>query len=59
MIYGLIRQLVEYGLECGLVKPEDTIYTVNRLFALFKLDGDEAAIPAETVAASSGSSHNL
>lgn len=60
MICDLIRQLVEYGLECGLVKPEDTIYTVNRLFALFKLDGDEAAIPTgELTKASSGSSHNL
>ena len=48
MIYDLIRQLVEYGLDCGLVQPEDTIYTANRLFALFKLDGDDAAIPAHT-----------
>ncbi|MBQ8560504.1 MAG: galactose-1-phosphate uridylyltransferase, partial [Spirochaetaceae bacterium] len=48
MMYNLIRQLVEYGLDCGLVQPEDTIYTANRLFALFKLDGDDAAIPAHT-----------
>ena len=48
MIYDLIRQLVEYGLDCGLVQPEDTIYTANRLFALFKLDGDDVAIPAHT-----------
>ena len=48
MIYDLIRQLVEYGLDFGLVQPEDTIYTANRLFALFKLDGDDAAIPAHT-----------
>ena len=66
MIYNLIGQLVEYGLECGLVKPEDTIYTVNKLFALFKLDGDATAIPADntilagkTAVASSGNNHNL
>ena len=66
MIYNLIGQLVEYGLECGLVKPEDTIYTVNKLFALFKLDGDATAIPADntilagkTAVASSDNNHNL
>ena len=48
MMYDLIRQLVEYGFDCGLVQPEDTLYTVNRLFALFKLEGDDAAIPAHT-----------
>ena len=49
MMYTLIRQLVEYGLGCGLVQPEDTMYTANRLFALFKLDGDSAAIPDAAV----------
>lgn len=29
MMYDLVRQLVEYGLECGLVQPEDTVYTVT------------------------------
>ena len=29
-----IRELVRYGLATGLVEPEDTIYTTNRLLEL-------------------------
>ncbi len=38
MIQNDIRNLVAYGLETGLVLPEDEIYTVNRLLELFQLD---------------------
>lgn len=38
MIQQKILELVEYGLVTGLVKPEDNIYTINRLLELFGLD---------------------
>ncbi len=37
-IYEAIRQLVNYGLETGLVDQNDEIYTINRLLELFQLD---------------------
>ena len=45
MIYTAIKQLIEYGLDTKLILPEDVIYTANRLFALFHLDGNDSAIP--------------
>ncbi len=33
-----IKKLVEYGLDTGLIKPFDEIYTTNALLAKFKLD---------------------
>lgn len=46
MIQNSIREFVRYGLATGLVEPEDTIYTINRLLELFGLeDGDVAAAP--------------
>ncbi len=41
MIYTLIKKLVNYGLQTGLVPDEDAIYTTNRLLELFRLDGME------------------
>ncbi len=38
MIQKNIRKLVQYGLNTGLIKPEDKIYTTNRLLELFRLD---------------------
>ena len=43
MIQSSIRELVRYGLATGLVEPEDTIYTANRLLELFVLDELEDA----------------
>lgn len=38
MIQKNIRKLVQYGLNTGLIEPEDKIYTINRLLELFQLD---------------------
>lgn len=38
MIQKNIRKLVQYGLNTGLIKPDDKIYTANRLLELFQLD---------------------
>lgn len=38
MIQNNIRKLVQYGLNTGLIEPEDRIYTTNRLLELFRLD---------------------
>ncbi len=38
MIQKNIRKLVQYGLNTGLIMPEDKIYTTNRLLELFRLD---------------------
>ena len=43
MIQNSIRELVRYGLATGLVEPEDTIYTTNRLLELFGLEEPEDA----------------
>lgn len=41
MIYNDIADLVTYGVECGLVKPIDRIYTINRLLEILRLDDYE------------------
>lgn len=46
MIQERILELTEYGLATGLVKPEDKIYTVNRLLELFQLDELEDEVTA-------------
>ncbi len=38
MIYDLIRQLVDYAQQNGLIEEEDRVYTTNRLLELFELD---------------------
>ena len=38
MIQRNIRQLVQYGLQTGLITEADKIYTTNRLLELFRLD---------------------
>ena len=38
MIQINIRQLVQYGLQTGLITEADKIYTTNRLLELFRLD---------------------
>lgn len=44
----LIKRLVKYGLDTGLVKPFDEIYTTNMLLAKFGLDDyTDPAIPNE------------
>lgn len=45
MIYNSIKKLVQYGLETGLVKEEDRIYTTNRLLEV--LGEEEYEEPAE------------
>ena len=37
-IYTEIKKLVRYGIDTGLIVPEDEIYTRNRLLGLLKLD---------------------
>lgn len=41
MIQNDINKLVQYGLQTGLVKETDVIYTTNRLLELFELDEPE------------------
>ena len=43
MIYTLIKKLISYGVNTGLVPEEDVIYTTNRLLELFQLEGMEEA----------------
>lgn len=38
MIYGLIRELVDYAKETGLIEKADEDYSINRLLELFCLD---------------------
>ena len=38
MINTYITELVNYGIEKGLIDEQDRIYTVNRLIELFELD---------------------
>ena len=46
MIYILIKKLISYGVNTGLVPEEDIIYTTNRLLELFQLEGmEEAEMP--------------
>jgi UDPglucose--hexose-1-phosphate uridylyltransferase len=51
MIETWIAQLVEYGIETGLVEKRDEIYTVNRLLELFELDD---YVKPETIPAAEG-----
>ena len=37
-INRLIKELVNYGLHTGLVKPEDETFTINRLLEILQLD---------------------
>lgn len=41
MINKAVRDLVEYGIEKGLLTTEDRIYTVNRILEALSLDGIE------------------
>ena len=50
MIQKNIRKLVQYGLNTGLIEPEDQIYTTNRLLELFQLDELEDCNEAVTMA---------
>jgi len=45
MIQQYITALVNYGLETGLIHPEDKVYTVNRLLELFQLEEYEESDP--------------
>ncbi len=38
MIQADVRELVTYGVQTGLVQPDDVIYTTNRLLELFGLE---------------------
>jgi len=40
-IYGLIFELVEYGVDESLVEEEDRLYVINRLLELFGLEGED------------------
>ena len=37
-LYGEIQKLVEYGLQKGLIQPEDKTYTINQYLELFGQD---------------------
>lgn len=41
MIYEAVRDLVQYGLETGLLEKDDEIYARNQLLAVLGLDGYE------------------
>lgn len=41
MIYNSIDSLVNYALDCGLIQPEDKVYSINRLLEILGLDGYE------------------
>lgn len=43
MIQQDIKKLISYGLNTGLIKKEDVIYTMNRLLEFFHMDSFEAA----------------
>lgn len=47
MIYNDISDLVAYGVKCGLVKPIDRVYTINRVLEILKLDDYEETAPDE------------
>ena len=38
MVYDSIKKLVAYGVNTGLVEPEDEIYVTNRLLEVMELD---------------------
>lgn len=44
MIQENILALTEYGVVTGLVKPEDRVYTINRLLELFQVDDIEDSV---------------
>ena len=41
MIYSAVKKLVTYGLETGLVPPEEEIYTTNMILDVLKLNDFE------------------
>ena len=45
MIYEAVRDLVQYGLETGLLEKDDEIYARNQLLAVLGLDGYEEPEP--------------
>ena len=50
MIYTLVKKLVQYGVNTGLVPAEDVIYTTNRLLELFQLDGmEDVEVPGKAL----------
>ncbi len=49
MIDTLIKKLVQYGVNTGLVPAQDVIYTTNRLLELFQLEGMEESEDAGEV----------
>ena len=50
MVYNAIRNLVEYGLETGLITENDRTYAINQLLEALRLDEYEE--PAEAEASS-------
>lgn len=50
MVYQAIQQLVQYGVDQGLLSAMDSIYTYNRLLEILSLPGGAPAdsLPAET-----------
>ena len=38
MVYDSIKKLVAYGVNTGLVEPEDEIYVTNRILEVMELD---------------------
>jgi UDPglucose--hexose-1-phosphate uridylyltransferase len=38
MVYEAVKNLVQYGLDAGLLEPEDRIYATNRILALLGME---------------------
>ena len=47
MVYNAIRNLVEYGLETGLITENDRTYAINQLLEALRLDEYEEPAEAE------------
>lgn len=61
MIYKTLKKLLEYGLATKLIDTADVVYTMNRLFELFHLEGSEEAFPCveKTISLSDSELENL
>lgn len=53
MIQTYIKELVEYGIQKGLVAPADKVYTTNRLLELFEIQeyNEPESIPSRPLSA--------
>ncbi|MCD7820576.1 MAG: UDP-glucose--hexose-1-phosphate uridylyltransferase [Lachnospiraceae bacterium] len=54
MIQDTIAKLVQYGLETGLIKAEDAVYTANRILETLKMDALDETAEAKILEACAG-----